>query len=319
MPLQLAAAPEGDQTFLSAPLVTDLDTLDADIAILGIPYGVPYGMRGVAGGSSHAPAAMRAASARFGYNRFLGHFDFDFDSDVLDGRSVRIVDCGDVVSDPLDIPGNAQRATAAVRAVLDRGAVPIVLGGDDSIPIPFFRAFEGHGPLVVVQLDAHLDFRDEIDGVTEGYSSPMRRASEMPWVERIVQIGMRGTGSARPSDVADARASGNIIIRARDVREMGVDALLERIPSGASYLVTIDFDGLDPSVTPGVGAPMPGGLTFDDTTALLRGLAARGRIAGLDLVELVPALDVNGLTSLVGVRLALNLIGGMVRSGQLGG
>jgi len=315
MQLPLTQAPEGGTTFLGVPHATDLTTLDAEIAVLGIPYGVPYGMQGVAGGSSLAPAVIRARSAGSSGERTLRHYDFDFDGPVLNGRDMRIIDCGDVSADPLDIPGSSRRATDAVRAILERGALPIVLGGDDSIPIPFFRAYEGRGPLTLVQIDAHLDFRDELDGVTEGYSSPMRRASEMPWIERSVQIGLRATGSARASDVSDAEANGNLIIRAREVHTEGVAAALERIPGNGPFLITVDFDGLDPSVAPGVGAPVPGGLTFDEAAGILRGLTERGPIAGLDLVEYVPANDLNGITALVGVRLVMNVIGGIARRG----
>jgi agmatinase len=314
----LVAGPDSSVTFLNAPLATDLDALDADVAILGIRYGVPYGMGGVAGGSSEAPAAIRRQSQRFGHGRFLGHYDFDFDDgDTLRGTPLRIVDCGDVRADPLDIPANATRATEAVRQILERGALPVILGGDDSIPIPFFRAFDGHGPLTLIQIDAHLDYRDDLDGVREGYSSPIRRAAEMPWIEQIVQIGMRGVGSARPAEVDAARANGNLIIRARDLHERGVAAILAQIPDGP-YLITIDADGLDPSVAPGVGAPAPGGLTYDQTTDLLRGLAGKGRMAGLDIVEIVPSLDLNNITSLVAVRLVMTVLGAAVRSGQLG-
>jgi agmatinase len=318
VPLPLTQLPTDPfVSFLSAPTVTELSTLDAHVAVLGMPFGVPYGMHGVASDASNAPAAIRAQSARFGHGRFLQHFDFDVDGALFDGRDIRVVDCGDVAADPLDIPGNAARATAAVRAVLERGAVPIVLGGDDSIPIPFLRAYEGFGPLAVVQIDAHLDFRDELDGVREGFSSPMRRASEMPWVTSITQIGLRGVGSGRPSDVADARSAGNTLIPARELHARGVNWALEQIPAGAHYLVTIDLDGLDPSVAPGVGAPSPGGLSWDEARELVQGLAARGRIAGLDVVEIMPSLDVNQITSIVATRLILNAIGGMVRSGQL--
>jgi agmatinase len=312
--LPLTQPPEGGTTFLGSPLAGDLATLEADVAILGIPYGVPYGMRGVVGASSRAPAAIRAKSAEGAY-RILHHYDFDLDGDVLAGTDVRIVDCGDVPADPLDIPGNSRRATEAVRAILDRDAMPIVFGGDDSIPIPFFRAYEGGGPLTLVQIDAHLDFRDEVDGVSEGYSSPIRRASEMPWIERIVQIGLRGTGSARAAEVADAQANGNIIVRARDVHSEGVDMLLDHLPGNGPFLITIDFDGLDPAVAPGVGSPAPGGLTFDEAAGILRGLAARGPIAGLDLVEYDPANDLNGRTAVVAIRLVMNLLGAMIRSG----
>lgn len=310
--------PAGGATFLNAPLANDLTALEADVAILGIPYGVPYGMVGVAGPCSIAPAALRAQSLKFGYGRFIEHYDFDHDGPLLDRREIRIVDCGDVAADPLDIPGNSARAMAATRMILESGATPIMLGGDDSTPIPFFRGFEGHGPVTIVQVDAHLDFRDELDGVREGYSSPMRRASEMPWVDKIVQVGLRGVGSARPSDAQDARENGNLLVTASEIRQQGVDWLLGRIPAEHPYLITIDLDGLDPSVAPGVTGPSPGGLRYDELADLLAGLAARGRIAGLDMVEYAPGLDVNGHTALVATRLILTLIGALARSGQIG-
>ncbi|HMM42567.1 MAG TPA: agmatinase [Thermomicrobiales bacterium] len=317
MSTALTTPPAGGATFLNAPLAGDLAALDAHVAVLGIPYGVPYGMAGVAGPCSVAPAALRAQSLKFGYERFIEHYDFDLDGPLLDGRDLRIVDCGDVAADPLDIPGNSARATAATRQILARGTVPVMLGGDDSAPIPFFRGFEEHGPLTLVQVDAHLDFRDELDGVREGYSSPIRRASEMPWVAKIVQVGLRGVGSARPGDVQDARDNGNLLVTAGEVRRQGVEWLLGRIPSEHPYLITIDLDGLDPSVAPGVTGPAPGGLRYDELADLLTGLAARGRIAGLDVVEYAPEMDINGHTALVATRLILTTIGAMARSGQL--
>jgi agmatinase len=145
----------------------------------------------------------------------------------------------------------------------------------------------------------------------------MRRASEMPWVTSITQIGLRSVGSARPGDVADARAAGNTLITARELHERGVNWAIAQLPSGANYVVTIDLDGLDPSVAPGVGAPAPGGLTWDEARDLVHGIAARGRIAGLDVVEIMPSLDLNGITGLVATRLIVNAIGAMARSGQL--
>jgi agmatinase len=313
----LTQPPEGGTTFLGSPYVADIAALEADLAVLGIPYGVPYGMRGVAGPSAAAPAAIRAKSAEDAYET-LHHYDFDVGGDVLAGSDIRIADCGDVAVDPLDIPGNSRRATEAVRAILDRGALPIILGGDDSIPISFFRAYEGHDPLTLVQIDAHLDFRDEVDGVSEGLSSTIRRASEMPWIERIVQIGMRGVGSARAGDVADAEANANVILRARDVHEEGIEVVLDRVPGGGPFLISVDFDGLDPSIAPGVGWPAPGGLTYDEAAGILRGLAARGPIAGIDLVEYHPDKDVNGLTAIVAVRLAMNVLGSVARAGRAG-
>ncbi|MFX7731807.1 arginase family protein, partial [Acinetobacter baumannii] len=82
--------------------------------------------------------------------------------------------------------------TEAVRLIASRDALPIVIGGDDSVPALVAAGLDGRGPLHVVQVDAHLDFRDEVNGERHGYSSPMRRMSEMPWVERIIHVGQRG-------------------------------------------------------------------------------------------------------------------------------
>src|SRR6185436_5650106 len=157
-----------------------------------------------------------------------------------------------------DPPGNREAITAAVRALVDADAIPVVLGGDDSVPIPMFRAFEGRGPLTVVQIDAHLDWRDEVRGEKYGWSSPMRRASEMPWIRGMVQVGLRGIGSARAKEVADARAWGSRLVPAADVHRHGIARVLDLVDADARCLVTLDCDGLDPSILPAVLARAPG-------------------------------------------------------------
>lgn len=312
----LAVGTTGFRTFLNVPHVSDLARIEADIAILGIPYGAPYVMSGVAGHSAEAPAAIRAASFQFcdGFD----HYDFDLGGPLLDGRDIRIVDCGDVPGEPLDIPATCRRATEAVRAILDRGALPIILGGDHSASCQSFKAYEGRGPITVVQIDAHADWRHEVNGVTEGYSSPMRRASELPWVKHIVQVGLRGTGSARGEEVRDALAWGARLITARQVHQQGIGAVLEAIPNGGNYLITVDCDGVDPTVMPGVAGPVPGGLTFPQVAELMQGVARKGRVVGLEIVELVPDLDVNQITAITAGRIILNVIGAAVRAGQFG-
>ena len=296
-------------TFLGMPAA---DPRPGDVAILGVPIGVPYPGRAQGPDSQDGPAAIRGASQRFA--RFVGNHDFDLRGPLLGGTDLRGVDAGDVTAENGDPGATAARTTHAVRSLLAAGGVPVILGGDDSVPIPVLRAYEGFGTLIVVQVDAHLDFRDEVDGVREGYSSPMRRASEMPWVERIVQVGLRGVGSARSADVADAEAAGNVLITAREVHEHGIETVFDQLPDSARYFISLDLDGLDPAVAPGVNAPLPGGLTFDEVASLLRGLAARGRIAGMALTELVPARDVNELSALTAVRLVWALIGAIARS-----
>jgi len=307
----LAIAP-GGPGFLSAPLA-DIEQLDARFAVLGIPHGVPYPVRGaapgVASGAADAPRAIRERSARFG--RMLGHHDFDLGCALGGLAALRLADCGDVPADPRDVTAGAARATTAVRRILAAGAVPIVLGGDDSTTALALRGFEGHGPLHVLQIDAHIDYRDEVDGIRDGYSSPMRRAAEMPWVKRIVHCGTRGVGSARPDDVRDTLARGNAIVTAREVRRAGVERVIAEFPPDERYYVAFDCDGMDPSVMPGTGAPLPGGLEFHEAADLLTGLARRGRVIGVNFAEHYPSLDANGISALAIVRLVVNLVGAM--------
>jgi agmatinase len=294
-------------TFLGLP-AADAGAVSGGIAILGVPYGVPYPGRDGGPGSSDAPAAIRRRSGRLA--PFIGHHDFDTDGPMLPNAR-RIVDAGDVPGDPADGAANAARAEAAVRGLVERGVVPVVLGGDDSVPIPVLAAFDGSGPLTVLQVDAHLDFRHEVEGVTQGYSSPMRRASEMAHVERVVQVGLRGVGSARASDVEDARAAGGLLLAAREVREGGIARVLDQLPAGASVFLAFDLDGLDPSVCPAVNAPVPGGLSWDEAADLVSGAAARCRMVGAAFTELVPQLDPNGLSALVAARLVVRLLGSL--------
>ena len=298
-------------SFMGQPVETDLARLDADFAIIGAPFGSPYHMQGVASDASAAPRAVREKSHRFG--RMLGHFDFDFDEDLLGGRDTRIVDCGDVRADPRDLDGNKARVTDTVAALLDRGAVPIVLGGDDSVPPLIIRAYERSAPVTVLQFDAHLDYRDDVNGIDDGYSSPMRRAAEMPWVDRIVHVGLRGLGSARPVDVADSRANGNALVLAKTVKDKGVGVVLDEFAPGANVFITLDCDGFDPAVMPGTSCPMPGGLDYWEGADIIAGVARKCNVVGMDYAEHFPSLDLHGITSLALGRLIATLIGTMIR------
>ncbi len=290
-----------DAGFGGAPIQIDLEQIDGGHVIVGVPFGWPYPRPGPTSGCAAAPTAIRRRAARLA--AFVGHWDFDADAPM---DLPALVDAGDVPGTPDDGAGNSRRTTDAVRAILDRGGTPICLGGDDSVPIPILRAYADRGPLVVLQVDAHLDFRDEVDGVREGYSSPMRRASEMDHVERIVQVGLRGVGSARPTDVEDARAAGNLLVTARELRQRGVAWVLDQIPADASVFVSFDCDGLDPAVLPAVSALTPGGLDYREAWDLLVGV--RDRLAGAVVTELVPDRDVNELSALVVARLLGALI-----------
>ena len=303
-------------TFIDAPRCDDLDTLDADVAVVGVEGGVPYDMEGAKFPAGGALQTIREQSMRFG--RFISHYDYDLGGAAFAGRDVTVVDCGNVAMVPGAFAENVERTTEVVRQILERGALPVVLGGSHEISIPVFRAYEGLDPMYLVQLDAHLDWRDEINGVRDGLSSVMRRASEMSWVSGMAQIGLRGVGSARQQEVDDARAYGALLIGAQEVHQDGVDAVLGRIPDADRYYITLDADGLDPTIAPAVGAPAFGGLTYSEAIGLLRGVARRGKVVGFDLPVVRPHLDVQNRTSLLAARLVLFMIGVLAHEGQIG-
>lgn len=303
----------GHLTFLFSELARDLDTLAADIAFLGIPHGSAYSVADITNDQSNMPTAMRQASDRI--TRSLERFDFDIGGPLYDGRPIRVVDCGDVPADIHNLKSHVIYAEQAVRKILQAGALPIILGGDHAVPIPVLRAFEGRGPITLVQIDQHLDWRDEVNGVRDGLSSPIRRASEMDHIDEIFQIGLRATGSARTEEYEAAKAYGAQLISAYELHDVGIDAVLARIPDGGRYYLTVDMDGMDPSIAPAVAAPMPGGVTYLQARKLIHGLVKKGRVVGMDVVEITPRHDVNQITCITAGRLIVNLIGMAVRAG----
>ena len=304
-------------SFAGLPVCTQLNDLEADIAIIGIHYVSPYPQKlpATQTAAETAPDAIRRKSLHFADH--LDHFDFDFNDVLLAGRQIRMMDCGDVDRQLEHAEQDPEHITSAIRTILNSGAVPIVLGTDEGGFIQVARAYNEFKTLCVVHIDAHIDWRDERHGVREGYSSVMRRTSEMPWVTAMAQIGLRGIGSARQQEVDDARLFGSVFIRAREVQREGVDACLEKIPTADRYLITIDTDAFDLAIAPGVLFPTPGGLTFDEIADLARGIARKGSIAGINLFEVRPQLDVNDLTALTAAQLIINFIGTLAHSGQI--
>ncbi|WP_425407053.1 arginase family protein [Hwanghaeella sp.] len=293
------------ETFLGLPKVSTKTLKDsgAKAAVLGVPCATPYAATGLY--AAKAPAAVRESAAIEA--AATQHFDFDRMAPAVplgaDKRPL-IVDCGDLDYDPQDHAANRARITKAVGEILAAGAVPIVLGGDDSTPTPVLHAYAEHGPVTILQIDAHIDWRDEVNGERLGLSSPMRRASEMAWVTGMVQVGARAVGSARPSDYEDAKAWGVQFITAAQLHRDGVAAVLDKIPEGANVFIDFDLDGLDPSIAPGVIGPAPGGLFMHQALAILNGVAAKARIAGFCLVEFAPELDRDGQSAQCAYRLS---------------
>jgi agmatinase len=187
--------------------------------------------------------------------------------------------------------------------------MPVVLGGDHAVNIPCIRAFSDQPPIHIVQIDAHLDFVDSRHGVREGHGNPMRRASEQAHVVGLTQLGIRNVSSTAREGYEDARRRGSTIVSVRQFRARGRQALIDALPAGARFYVTIDIDGFDPSIAPGTGTPSHGGFLFYEIMEFLQGLADRGNIVGIDLVEVAPAYDPTGITAFLAAQVLLNFLG----------
>jgi agmatinase len=292
-------------TFGKWPYQADWSRLDADVAVLGAPF--DFGTQWRAG-ARQGPRGIREASTLFAFGH-AGAYDHEDDITYLPEGKFKLVDIGDADIVHTDTVKSHANIEAAVRAILRAGALPVVLGGDHSINIPCINAFDDQGEIHLVQIDAHLDFVDERHGVRYGHGNPMRRAAEKPYVTGLTQIGIRNVSSTAREGYEDARIMRSDILSVRQFRRLGVDGVLARIPPGRRYYVTLDIDAFDPSIAPGTGTPSHGGFLYYEVLELLDGLAKRGPIVGMDLVEVAPDYDPTGTTTTLAAQILMNVIG----------
>jgi agmatinase len=290
-------------SFGKYPIQLDWDAIQADAAILGAPFDGGTQFRA---GARFGPRAIREASTLFAFGH-AGAYDHEDDATYL--ADCRIIDIGDADIIHTNTEASHANIEFGVRKILASGAIPVVLGGDHSINIPCIRAFSDQPPVHLVQIDAHLDFVDERHGVRHGHGNPMRRAAEQSHVTGLTQIGIRNVSSTARDGYEDARARGSDILSVRQFRKLGVEAVLARIPAGARYYLSIDIDAFDPSIAPGTGTPSHGGFLYYEILEFLAGLAKRGQVAGVDLVETAPDYDPAGVTAILAAQLLLNLLG----------
>jgi agmatinase len=296
-----------ERPFLDWPVATDPAGWNAKVALLGIRHSEPYSHDPFPNDQAKAPGAIRARSESFCYNP--SHWDFDVGTDLASNLPSH-VDIGDVAFDGGDYGAYAAAITARARHLWHQGTQLIVLGGDHGVTIPVVDALDAvGGPVHVLHIDAHLDWREEVGGVRRGYSSPLQWASKIKAVSGMTQIGLRAIGSARAREVQAARAFGSQLFAAEQIHAEGMDPVVATIPEGRAVYLTIDADGLDPTEMPAVMAPTPGGIYFRQLAPLLRAVARRNRIVGMDIVEIAPSYDfVNGLTCIMAGRLILNVL-----------
>jgi agmatinase len=201
-------------------------------------------------------------------------------------------------------------------ALLRQGKLVVILGGDHSVPYGSIRAHAQKYPgLGILHLDAHADLRDSYEGFTWSHASIFNNVMrKIPGVERLVQVGVRDLGQAERKMID---ASGGRIVTFYDSelaarKEEGVtfaklaDEIVAALPD--DIYLSWDIDGLDPTLCPGTGTPVPGGLSWNEAIGLLRAIRRSGkRIVGLDLCEVSPGeteWDAN-----VGARLLYKMIG----------
>lgn len=222
--------------------------------------------------------------------------------------AVPAVDGGNAAFPPFDPAAMRTAVEAHVARIASAGAVPFVLGGDHSLVLPALRALaKARGPLAVVHVDAHLDTSGpETWGEPYHHGTPFRHVIDEGLVApgALFQLGVRGPFGAA-SDPDKVKGHGGLVLSPEEIEARGAAAtgrlIREAIGTRPAY-VSFDVDALDPAFAPGTGTPVPGGLTTREAFALLRGLAGV-QLAGMDVVEVCPALDHADATSALAAHL----------------
>ena len=296
----------GITSFLKLPIIENLSNLNTDVGFLGIPYDVGNSWRP---GTRFGPREIRNYSTRYsgwGGSQQKGYWDINQNKRFLEDISMS--DCGDVDVAYYDIERNKKTITQTVKKILKAGTFPVVIGGDHSITYPCICAFEDFKSLDIIQIDAHLDWIDEVDGIRYANGSPMRRSMELDFTNKMVQLGIRCIRS-RESDYNFAKSQGSQIFTRQDIRQKGVDEIVEKLPPLGNVYVSIDIDGLDPSIAPGTGSPTVDGLLYYEVINLLKGITKKSNVVGFDIVEVNPMVDLSGQTCLLATTLILEFLG----------
>lgn len=310
----------GIATFCRYPRLQDVlpENLPLDWAIYGVPFdgGVTYRP-----GSRFGPRAVREAS------QYVKRFHLEHNVDVC--AALSMADAGDAPVSPFSIPETLDRV-ADFAADLTGDAPPgnaprlMAVGGDHSISYANLRAAyaaagEPASGLALIHFDAHLDTVDQVWGEKFSHASPFRRAVEEGFVDprQMLSIGIRGPLNDA-ADLEFAAQRGVTIVTDRELRSRGygpgggglnlstVASFVQRIGDAPAYL-TFDIDVIDPAFAPGTGTPCPGGLATHEAFAILRSLAGV-RLAGADVVEVLPDRDPAGHTALVAAHVMFEIL-----------
>ena len=285
---------------MRAPHVTDLAGVDA--AVYGIPFDTATSYRT---GARFGPEAIRSASA------LIRPYHPSHDLNVVEALS--IVDYGDLPVSPGDTERTYGQVETALAPLVDAGVFPLALGGDHSVTLAELRALaKRHGPLALVQLDAHADTWEAYFGQKYFHGTTFKRAVEEGLLDASasVQAGMRGSVYAA-SDLGTARELGFTVIESEDLRALAPPdygrLVRERVGDRPIFL-SFDIDLLDPAFAPGTGTPEVAGFSTAEALAFLRSLKGI-KLVGADVVEVAPAYDGPGqATALAAANVVFELL-----------
>lgn len=289
----------GVRTFMRLPNVRDLENSDA--TIIGVPFDTGSSFRV---GARFGPEGIRSAS------HLLRPYSPSQDISIFEHLSV--TDYGDVPVVPGFIEESYEKIEEALKEVHRAGVVPVVLGGDHSIVLPELRAAAAvHGPLSLVQFDAHSDTWDAYFGKKYNHGTVFKRAIEEGLIdpERSIQVGMRGS-LYDDQDLQVPRDLGLDLITTDQVREAGIPDVISRIRDrvmGHKVYLSFDVDFCDPVYAPGTGTPEVGGFTSREAQEFVRGLSGI-EIVGTDVVEVYPSYDSAQVTAFLASNIVHELL-----------
>jgi agmatinase len=288
----------GIATFMRLPHIAQPEELD--VAIAGIPFdgGTTYRP-----GPRFGPRHVRQQSAVIRpWNPVLKVNPFE---------KYRIADFGDFTVNPLSIEDTFERVEKQMTSVLGAGARCASVGGDHSLSLPILRAVaKKHGPVALIQFDAHNDLWDSYFGSRYSHGTPFRRAIEEGLIRkgRFLQVGLRGQVYDQ-HDFDFARQHKIKMITAEEFHERGMVLFRRELRAFRKQpvYITLDIDCVDPAYAPGTGTPQVGGFTSLQMLNLVRVLKGLN-IVGCDLVEVSPPYDTGEITSLLAANLLYELL-----------
>ena len=302
----LNMSPTGIASFAKSEICVNINDAQADIAVLGAPFDMDIQGRS---GCRMGPRGIREGSTRFGF-KSGGTYNFERDTFYMDADKWKVIDCGDVDYIPGDPGGTAANLTAAVEILASKGIMPVILGGDCSVSYPMMQGLNTIGTFDVIHFDAHLDWTKPLCGQKYFNGAPMRNVAGLPYVGRILHLGLRGQGSSGPDDFQDARKHGDGLYTVKAIHEMGIARILDEFKLSSRVVIHFDIDVMDASCAPATASPMFGGFMYDEVVDMFEAIAAKTTLAAMVMTEVAPPYDdQGGTTSYLAARLIADMLG----------